>query len=142
MLKDFKEFAIKGNMLELAIGVIIGGAFGKIITSLVNDLIMPLLSLITGKMDYKSLFYALDGKSYASIEIAKEAKVATINYGLFITAVIDFLIVAFTIFIVVKQLNRFKKKEKPVASKIKDCPYCKTSISIKARRCPNCTSEL
>ena len=142
MLKDFKEFAIKGNMLELAIGVIIGGAFGKIITSLVDDLIVPLLSLITNKMDYKSLFYALDGKSYASIEIAKTAKVATINYGLFITAVIDFLIVAFTIFIVVKQLNRFKKKERPVVSKVKDCPYCRTSISIKATRCPSCTSEL
>ena len=142
MLKDFKEFAIKGNMLDLAIGVIIGGAFGKIITSIVNDLIMPLLSLLTGRIDFTNLFYALDGKHYENIEAAKAAKVATINYGLFITSVIDFLIVAFTIFIVVRQLNRFKKKEQPVVSKVKECPYCKTNISIEATRCPNCTSQL
>ena len=142
MLKDFKEFAIKGNMLDLAIGVVIGGAFGKIITSIVNDLIMPLLSLLTGKIKFEDLFYALDGKQYGSIEIAKKANAATLNYGLFITSVIDFLIVAFTIFIVVRQLNRFKKKEKPVALKVKECPYCKTDISIEATRCPNCTSQL
>lgn len=142
MLKDFKEFATKGNMLDLAIGVVIGGAFGKIITSIVNDLIMPLLSLLTGKIRFENLFYALDGKHYDSIEVAKAAKVSTLNYGLFITAVIDFLIVAFTIFIVVKQLNRFKKKEEPVASKVKECPYCKTDISLEATRCPNCTSQL
>ena len=142
MLKDFKEFAIKGNMLDLAIGVIIGGAFGKIITSIVNDLIMPLLSLITGKIDFTNLFVALNGKHYDTIAKAKEAGAATLNYGLFITAVIDFLIVAFTIFIVVRQLNRFKKKEEPVAPKVKDCPYCKTSIAVEATRCPNCTSQL
>ena len=142
MLKDFKEFAIKGNMLDLAIGVIIGGAFGKIITSIVNDLIMPLLSLLTGKIKFEDLFYALDGKQYGSIEIAKKANAATLNYGLFITSVIDFLIVAFTIFIVVRQLNRFKKKEEPVVSKLKACPYCKTDIAIEATRCPNCTSQL
>jgi large conductance mechanosensitive channel len=142
MLKDFKEFAIKGNMLDLAIGVIIGGAFGKIITSIVNDLIMPLLSLVTGKIDFANLFFALNGKHYATIAQAKVAGVATLNYGQFITAVIDFLIVAFTIFLVVRQLNRFKKKEAPVASKVKECPYCKTDIALEASRCPNCTSQL
>ena len=142
MFKDFKEFAIKGNMLDLAIGVIIGGAFGKIITSIVNDIIMPLFSLLTGKIDFTNLFYAFDGNNYKKLADAKAAGVATLNYGLFITSVIDFLIVAFTIFIVVKQLNRFKKKEEPVAPKTKDCPYCKTGISIEATRCPNCTSQL
>ena len=142
MFKDFKEFAIKGNMLDLAIGVIIAGAFGKIITSIVNDLIMPILSLITGKIDFANLFFALDGKHYKTIGDAKQAGAATLNYGLFITAVIDFLIVAFIIFIVVRQLNRFKKKEGPVVLKVKDCPYCKTNISIDATRCPNCTSQL
>ena len=142
MLKDFKEFAIKGNMLDLAIGVVIGSAFGKIITSIVNDLIMPILSVFTGKIDFQNLFYALDGKQYKTLPLAKAANAATINYGLFITAVIDFLIVAFTIFIVVRQLNRFKKKEEPVVSKLKACPYCKTDIAIEATRCPNCTSQL
>lgn len=142
MLKDFKEFAIKGNMLDLAIGVIIGGAFGKIITSIVNDIIMPLLSLLTGRIDFTNLFYALNGKYYEKLADAQADKAATLNYGLFITSVIDFLIVAFTIFIVVKQLNRFKKKEAPVAPKVKECPYCKTNISIEATRCPNCTSQL
>ena len=142
MLKDFKEFAIKGNMLDLAIGVVIGGAFGKIITSIVNDLIMPLLSLLIGKIKFESLFYALDGKYYKDIATANAAKVATLNYGLFITSIIDFLIVAFTIFFVVRQLNRFKQKEQPVISKVKECPYCKTNISIEATRCPNCTSQL
>ncbi|MBC8060708.1 MAG: large conductance mechanosensitive channel protein MscL [Clostridiaceae bacterium] len=142
MLKEFKAFALKGNILDLAIGVIIGGAFGKIITSLVNDMIMPLLSLLTGNINFQNHFYALDGKKYATIELAKAAKTATINYGLFITAVIDFLIVAFTIFIVVKQLSRFKKKEEPKVSKVKDCPYCKTNIAAEATRCPNCTSQL
>jgi len=142
MLKDFKEFAIKGNMLDLAIGVVIGSAFGKIITSIVNDLIMPMLSLLIGKMDFQNLFYALDGKQYDTLIEARAAKAVTINYGLFITAVIDFLIVAFTIFIVVRQLNRFKKKEEPVVSKLKACPYCKTDIAIEATRCPNCTSQL
>ena len=142
MLKEFREFAIKGNMLDLAVAVIIGGAFGKIITSIVNDLIMPLLSILTGKIKFENLFYALDGKHYDNIGIAKAANVATLNYGLFITSVIDFLIVAFTIFIVVRQLNKFKKKEKPVALKVKECPYCKTNISLEATRCPNCTSQL
>ena len=142
MLKDFKEFAIKGNMLDLAIGVVIGSAFGKIITSIVNDLIMPILSIFTGKINFQKLFYALNGKHYGSLELAQADNAATINYGLFITAVIDFLIVAFTIFIVVRQLNKFKKKEKPVALKVKECPYCKTDISIEATRCPNCTSQL
>ena len=142
MLKDFKEFAFKGNMLDLAIGVVIGGAFGKIITSIVNDLIMPLLSLLTGKTRFENLFYAFNGKYYKTLVAAQADKAATLNYGLFITAVIDFLIVAFTIFIVVRQLNRFKKKEEPVVSKLKACPYCKTDIAIEATRCPNCTSQL
>ena len=142
MFKEFKEFAFKGNMLDLAIAVVIGGAFAKIVTSIVNDLIMPLISILTGRINFENLFYALDGKYYKNIEAAKAAKVATLNYGLFITAVIDFLIVAFTIFIVVKQLNRFKKKEEIKAPIVKECPYCKTNIAIEATRCPNCTSQL
>ena len=144
MLKDFKQFAMKGNMLDLAIAVVIGGAFGKIITSLVNDIIMPLLSLITGRVDFKKLVIVLNmsGKHYKTVDDAITAGVATLNYGAFITSVIDFLIVAFTIFMVIRQLNRFKKKEKHVALKVKECIYCKTNISIEATRCPNCTSQL
>ena len=142
MLKDFKNFALKGNVVDLAIGVIIGGAFGKIVTSLVNYLVMPLLSLLTGKIDFTNLFIALNGKHYNTIDLAKADKAATLNYGVFITSVIDFLIVAFTIFIVVKQIERFKKKEEPAPVNTKDCPYCKTKIAADATRCPNCTSQL
>ena len=143
MSKEFKEFAMKGNIVDLAVGVVIGGAFGKIVTSLVNDIVMPLVGILLGKVDFSNLFFALGSGSYTTIQEAKNAGVATINYGLFINNVIDFLIVAFSIFIVIKQINKFtkKKEEKPVENK-KKCPYCYSEIHIDARRCPNCTSEL
>lgn len=141
-LKEFKEFAVKGNVIDLAVGVIIGGAFGKIVTSLVNDIVMPLITLVTGDISYENLFIALDGKTYAKLADAQEAGAATFNYGLFLTNVIDFLIIAFVIFIFIKQINRLKKKPAPAPVTTKECPYCLTSIHKDATRCPNCTSEL
>ena len=127
MLKEFKEFAMKGNIVDLAVGVVIGGAFGKIVTSLVNDIVMPLVGMLMGKVDFSNLFFALGNGNFTTIQEAKNAGVATINYGLFINNIIDFLIVAFSIFIVIKQINRFskKKEEKPDSNK-KKCPYCYT----------------
>jgi len=143
MLKEFKEFAMKGNIVDLAVGVIIGGAFGKIVTSLVNDIVMPLFGLLIGKVDFSNLFIALGTGEFKTIQEAKDLGIATINYGLFINNIIDFLIVAFSIFIVIKQINKFtkKKEEKPVENK-KKCLYCYSEIHIDATRCPNCTSEL
>lgn len=141
MLKEFKEFALKGNMIDLAIGVIIGGAFSKIVTSLVNDIIMPILSLFTGKLDFTNLFISLNGQKYATLAEAQTAGASTINYGSFLTGVINFLIVAFVIFIVVKQLSRLHKQPEEIVNK-KTCPFCKTKIDIEATRCPHCTSEL
>lgn len=142
MLKEFKEFALKGNMVDLAVGIIIGGAFGKIVTSLVNDMIMPLLGLILGNIDFSNLFIPLGKGTFKTIEAAKAAGVGTLNYGLFINNIIDFLIIAFSIFIVIKQLNRFKKKEEAAAPTTKKCRYCLTDIPLEATRCPNCTSQL
>jgi large conductance mechanosensitive channel len=143
MLKEFKEFAMKGNIVDLAVGVIIGGAFGKIVTSLVNDIVMPLVGMLMGKVDFSNLFFALGNGDFKTIQEAKNAGVATINYGLFINNIMDFLIVAFSIFIVVKQINKFSKgKEEKTVSKKKKCQYCYTEIHIDATRCPNCTSEL
>ena len=142
MLKEFKEFALKGNMIDLAIAVILGGAFGKIITSLVNDIIMPLIGQLLGKVNFSDLFISLNGTKYASLADAQAAGAATFNYGLFINTIIDFLIVAFIIFLIVRQINRMKKAPAPVAPTTKECPYCYTQIPIPATRCPNCTSEL
>ena len=150
MLKKFKEFAMKGNIVDMAIGVIIGGAFGKIVTSFVGDIIMPLLSLITGNLDFSNLFVALDGQTYPTLDAAKEAGAATLNYGLFITAIIDFLIIAFSIFLIITQITRIhdkinKSKEAPseeAPPTTKECPFCKTQIHIDAVKCPNCTSDL
>jgi len=142
MLKEFKEFAIKGNMIDLAIAVILGGAFGKIITSLVNDIIMPPLGLLLGNVNFTDLFVSLNGTKYASLADAQAAGAATLNYGLFINTIIDFLIVAFIIFLIVKQINRMKRAPVPAGPTTKDCPYCYTQIPIPATRCPNCTSEL
>ena len=143
MLKEFKEFAMKGNIVDLAVGVVIGGAFGKIVTSLVNDIVMPIVGMLMGKVDFSNLFITLGSGNFITIDEAKKAGVATLNYGLFINNIIDFLIVAFSIFIVIKQINRFskKKEEKPVENK-KKCPHCYSEIHIDATRCPNCTSEL
>ena len=142
MLKEFKEFAMKGNVLDMAIGIIIGAAFGKIITSLVADVIMPPIGLILGRVDFSSLFLSLSGTHYDSLAAAKTAGAPTINYGVFLNNLVDFLIVAFVIFLVVRQVNQWKKPVPAAAPVTKECPYCFTAIPIKAMRCPNCTSEL
>jgi large conductance mechanosensitive channel len=142
MLKEFKEFAMRGNVLDMAVGIIIGAAFGKIVTSLVSDVLMPPFGLILGKMDFSNLFLNISGTSYPSLAAAKAAGAATINYGIFINNVIDFLIVAFVIFLLVRQVNRWNKPAPAAAPTTKDCPYCASAIPLKATRCPLCTSEL
>jgi large conductance mechanosensitive channel len=144
MFKEFKEFAMRGNVLDMAVGIIIGAAFGKIITSFVNDILMPLIGLILGKVDFSNLFINLSGKSFATLAEAKAAGAATLNYGLFINTVIDFAIVAFAIFMLVRAVNRMKRQPEaaPAAPTTKECSYCFSSIPIKATRCPHCTSEL
>jgi large conductance mechanosensitive channel len=144
VLKEFKEFALKGNVMDLAVGVVIGGAFGKIVTSLVNDIITPLIGMLLGKVDFSGLFINLSGVPYTTIAEAKKANAATLNYGLFLNSVIDFVIIAFSIFIVIKQLNRFKRKQEveKAPETTKECPHCISAIPIKATRCPNCTSML
>jgi large conductance mechanosensitive channel len=142
MLKEFKEFAMKGNVMDMAVGIIIGAAFGKIITSFVSDVLMPPIGMLLGKVDFSNLFLNLSGTSYPSIAAAKAAGAATLNYGLFLNTVIDFLIVAFAIFLVIKQLNRLKRAEAPAPVTTKDCPFCTSAIPLKATRCPLCTSEI
>jgi large conductance mechanosensitive channel len=143
MLKEFKEFALKGNVVDLAVGVIIGVAFGAVITSLVNDVIMPPIGMLLGNLDFKDLFVALDGKAYASLAEARTAAAPVIAYGAFVNAVVYFLIVAFSVFLLIKQVNRFRKPA-PVAVPVptRECPYCGMSIPAKAIRCPECTSDL
>lgn len=141
-MAEFKKFALKGNMIDLAVGVIIGGAFNGLVTSLVNDIIMPVLSLFTGKMDFENWFVALDGKTYATIEAAKEAGAATLNYGNFISGIINFIIMAFVVFMLVKAINKLKKDEPAPAPTTKKCPFCKTDIPLEATKCPHCTSAL
>jgi large conductance mechanosensitive channel len=140
MLKEFKEFVARGNVIDLAVGIIIGAAFGKIVTSFVTDVLMPPIGLLLGKVDFSNLFVILSGDKYKSLAEAKAAGVPTIAYGLFINTVIDFLIVAFVIFLMVRQINRWKRPA--AAPSVKDCQYCLSSIPEKATRCPNCTSEL
>ena len=143
MFKEFKEFALRGSVLDLAIGIIIGGAFGKIVTSLVNDILMPPIGLILGKVNFANLYLNLSGKPYANLTDAQAAGAATINYGIFINNIIDFIIVAFVIFLIIRQVNRFTQKPAvPAEPTTRECPYCFTEISVKASRCPNCTSEL
>lgn len=143
---EFKEFISKGNVIDLAVGVIIGGAFSGIVTKLVENIITPLISLLTGAVAFSDLFVALDGNEYATLAQAQEAGVATVNYGIFIQAVIDFVIVAFVIFLLVKGINKIrtagKKEEAPAEPTTKKCPFCKTEIDIEATRCPNCTSVI
>jgi large conductance mechanosensitive channel len=144
MLKEFKDFAMRGNVLDMAIGIIIGTAFGRIITSLVNDVIMPPIGLLLGRVNFTSLFFNLSGTPYASLAEAQAAGAPTINYGLFLNAILDFVIVAFVIFLLVRQMNRLTRKPEPAPAvpTSKDCPYCLSSIPIKATRCPHCTSQL
>lgn len=142
MFKEFKEFAVKGNVMDLAIGVVIGAAFGKIVSSLVSDIIMPPLGLLMGKVNFDSLYFNLSARRYESLAAAKAAGAPTLNYGLFLNNIIDFLIVAFVIFLLVKQINKFKKKPASPDSNLKDCPFCFSKIHLKAARCPACTSEI
>ena len=143
-LSEFKAFAMRGNVVDMAVGVVIGGAFGSITTSLVNDIFMPLLGLITGGVNFGGLFIALDGQQYASIEAANAAGVGTLNYGAFLQNVIDFFLIALCVFLFVKFLSKFKHKEEPAApaKPPRICPFCKTEIPEEATRCPHCTSEL
>jgi large conductance mechanosensitive channel len=142
MLKEFKEFAMRGSVIDLAVGVIIGGAFGKIITSLVTDVIMPTIGLLLHGMDFSNLFISLNGQVYTTLADAQKAGAPTLNYGNFINNVIDFLIVALVIFLMIRAINRLQKPAPAAPSTTKDCPYCFTAIPIKATRCPQCTSQL
>jgi large conductance mechanosensitive channel len=143
MFSEFKKFIMRGNVLDLAIGVIIGAAFGKIVASLVADVLMPVVSLATGKLDFSNLFISLNGTHFETLAEAKKAAAPTLNYGLFLNTVVEFLIVAFVIFIIVKQVNRFQKPAPaPAAPTTKDCPQCCTAIPLAAKRCPACTSTL
>ena len=141
MFKEFKEFAMRGSVLDLAIGVIIGAAFGAIVNSAVNDVIMPPIGLLVGKVDFKDLFISLDGRTFESLAKAKEAGAPVLAYGQFLNNVINFLIIAFVIFLIVKQVNRLKKPAEAAPS-TKECPYCANSVPTKATRCGFCTSEL
>jgi large conductance mechanosensitive channel len=144
MVKEFRAFVMRGNVIDLAVGVIIGGAFGKIVGSLVNDLLMPLISLVLGRVNFADRFLILDGKSYESLAKARELGGAVLAYGSFIQAVIDFLIIAFVIFLIIRAINRMTAKPVPAPAEptTKECPYCLSTIAIKATRCPQCTSEL
>jgi large conductance mechanosensitive channel len=142
MLKEFKEFVMRGNVLDMAVGIIIGVAFGKIITSFVNDVLMPPLGLLLGKVDFSNLFLNISGKDYPTLAAAKAAGAATINYGVFLNTVLDFLLVALAVFLLIKQVNRLKGAPAPVEPTTKDCPYCLSPMAIKAVRCPHCTSQL
>ncbi|TLY41674.1 MAG: large conductance mechanosensitive channel protein MscL [Nitrospirae bacterium] len=144
MLKEFKEFAMRGNVLDMAVGIIIGAAFGKIISSLVNDVIMPPIGLLLGNVDFSNLFINLSGQPYASLAAAKAAGAPVVAIGVFLNSVFDFLIVAFVIFLLIRQVNRTKRQtEVPAVAPItRDCPFCWSSIPMKATRCPHCTSEL
>lgn len=140
MLKEFKEFALRGQVIDMAVGIIVGVAFGKIITSLVNNVIMPPIGLILGRVDFNDLFISLNRKPYTSLAAAKIAGAPTLNYGAFLNTVLDFLIVAFIIFLLVRQMNRFRSPA-PAAT-TRECPFCRSVIAINASRCPNCTSNV
>jgi large conductance mechanosensitive channel len=144
MLKEFKAFLMRGNVVDLAVAVVIGAAFGKIVTSFVNDILMPPIGLALGRVDFTNLFVSLTGQSYPSVAAAKAAGAPTVNHGIFINTLIDFVIVAFAIFLVVKAVNRLmpKKEEAAPPALTRECPLCTMSIPVKARRCPHCTSEV
>ena len=147
MLKEFKAFAIRGNVVDMAVGIIIGAAFGAIVKSLVDDVIMPPIGMLLGNVDFSNLFIVLKegvaaAAPYASLADAKKAGAVTINYGVFVNSMISFAIVAFAVFLLIKNINKMKKDEAPAAPVTKECPYCASAIAIKATRCPHCTSEL
>ena len=143
MLKEFKNFALKGNVIDLAVGVIIGAAFGKVVSSLVNDILMPPIALILGNVDFSNMFITLSGEKYATLASAKEAGAVTLNYGLFLNTIIDFLVIAICIFLLIRQMNKLEKEdteEKTLPART--CPFCFTEIAPKATRCPACTSTI
>lgn len=142
MLKEFKKFALRGNMIDLAVGIIIGGAFTGIVNSLVNDIIMPVLSFLTKGIDFSNLFIALNGEHYNTLALAQADNAATVNYGLFISGVLNFLIMAFVVFLMVRWINKLKKPETPASPTTKQCPRCFSEINIKATKCPSCTSDI
>ncbi len=143
MLEEFKKFILRGNVVDLAVAVVIGGAFGKIIASLTNDVIMPPIGLLLGKVDFKELYINLSGTNYPSLKAATDAGAATINYGMFLNTIIEFLIIAFVLFLVIKAINKmYPKPAEPAPAPTKECPFCKSSIPEAASRCPHCTSQL
>ncbi len=145
MLKDFKDFVMRGNVLDLAVAVIIGAAFGKIVSLLVSDILMPPIGLIVGSVDFSNLFINLSGVPYRALAEAKAAGAATINYGVFLNAVVDFVIVAFVIFLLIRAVARLKRQEEapaPAAPATRECPYCLSNVPLRATRCAFCTSEL
>jgi large conductance mechanosensitive channel len=142
MFKEFKEFAMRGNVLDMAVGIVIGAAFGAIVTSFVADVLMPPLGHLLGHADFSNLFFSLNGQHYDTLLAAKAAGAATLNYGLFINAVVNFLIVAFAVFLLVRAVNRMQKKQAPAAATTRECPRCLSSVPLKATRCAFCTSDL
>ena len=142
MFKEFKEFAMRGNVLDMAVGIIIGAAFGRIVTSLVNDVIMPPIGLLLGKVDFSKLFINLSGTPYATLAEAKNAGAPVIGYGAFLNTILDFIVVAFVIFLLIRQVNRLKKEAAPAPATTKECPYCLSVIPLKATRCGHCTAQL
>ena len=142
MFKEFKEFIMRGNVMDLAVGIIIGAAFGKIITSFVSDILMPPIGLLLGKVDFTNLFINLSGAKYDTLKAAKDAGAPTINYGNFLGTIIDFLIVAFVIFLVIRQINRMRRKPEEAAPDTRGCPFCLSAIPLNATRCAHCTSDL
>jgi large conductance mechanosensitive channel len=142
MFKEFKEFAMRGNVLDMAVGIVIGAAFGAIVTSFVADVLMPPLGHVLGHADFSNLFFSLNGQHYDTLLAAKAAGAATLNYGLFINAVVNFLIVAFAVFLLVRAVNRMQKKQAPAAATTRECPRCLSNVPLKATRCAFCTSDL
>jgi large conductance mechanosensitive channel len=141
MLKEFKKFALRGNVFDLAVGIIIGGAFTTIVNSLVNDIVMPIFSIFTKRIDFSNRFIALDGKHYNTLEQAQE-KTATINYGMFLSGVLNFIIMAFVVFLMVRAINKLKRPEPVITPETRKCPYCLSDIPVQATRCPFCTSQV
>ncbi|HSV73163.1 MAG TPA: large conductance mechanosensitive channel protein MscL [Chthonomonadales bacterium] len=142
MLKEFREFALKGNVIDLAVGLILGAAFGRIVTSLVEDVIMPPVGLLMGRADFSSLFFDMSGGGHASLEAARQAGAAVIAYGAFINTIIAFVVVAFAMFVLVRQINRLRREPVQVAPDTRECPFCVSPIALRATRCPMCTAEM
>ena len=142
MLKEFKEFTLRGNMLDMAVGIILGVAFGRIVSSFVTDILTPPLGLLLGRVNFSNLFLNLSAQPYATLEEARAAGAATLNYGIFLNTVADFLLVSLAIFLLVRQVNRLKRQPAPVPPSTHECPFCVSSVPMRATRCPHCTSEL